>query len=574
MVVERNVPVNRFALPVLITIVASATAQGTEKAPFRVLFSNDTTNITSNVSPFHKRGEPFRPEMLEASVDETAGCADVHMLQPGGGWVPWWKSDVCPADEHYRWLKEKARVPIDSIGQYMLDGGDLVQVFADRCRQRGIAPFVSLRLNDYHGNEYADLIMDRVRGGESEDVESGKPGVQGCWQSRFYLEHPEYRIEDDPAEYKNNPDKLAFRRDHRLRYQIRVNRVLNWAIPAVREHKLALIAELCDNYDIDGFELDFMRHARYFRLNETTPEQRVEIVTNFVSRVRQAVDRNAKPGQRRWLCVRVPFRMRHHPDLGIDLRKWVDAGVDMVNLSCHYVTEQQSDLAAVCRLVPEAAVYLETTYVNHRYAKPSGPRISANEVYRKMTAEQFTTAAHLSYARGGKGISAFNFVYFRSLAEAESRCEPPFDALARLKDPDWVARQPQHYFTTRCGNANWPSLMRTDSKALRTDRPVTIFLDMAPPAGGWQTDGRLRVQAKTDIGDRQLVVRFNGTTLETTPDVSEPYANPYPDGLGSAETLHAWTVPVRLFKDGANAIVIEMPQGAPLVLSFVDVAVK
>jgi len=422
MVVERNVPVNRFALPVLITIVASATAQGTEKAPFRVLFSNDTTNITSNVSPFHKRGEPFRPEMLEASVDETAGCADVHMLQPGGGWVPWWKSDVCPADEHYRWLKEKARVPIDSIGQYMLDGGDLVQVFADRCRQRGIAPFVSLRLNDYHGNEYADLIMDRVRGGESEDAESGKPGVQGCWQSRFYLEHPEYRIEDDPAEYKNNPDKLAFRRDHRLRYQIRVNRVLNWAIPAVREHKLALIAELCDNYDIDGFELDFMRHARYFRLNETTPEQRVEIVTNFVSRVRQAVDRNAKPGQRRWLCVRVPFRMRHHPDLGIDLRKWVDAGVDMVNLSCHYVTEQQSDLAAVCRLVPEAAVYLETTYVNHRYAKPSGPRISANEVYRKMTAEQFTTAAHLSYARGGKGISAFNFVYFRSLAEAESRC--------------------------------------------------------------------------------------------------------------------------------------------------------
>ncbi len=572
MVIERNVPVNRVALPVLITIVASATAQGAEKVPFRVLFSNDTTNITSNVSPFHKRGEPFRPEMLEASVDETVGCADVHMLQPGGGWVPWWRSEICPADEHYRWLKEKARVPIDSIGQYMLDGGDLVQVFVDRCRQRGIVPFVSLRLNDYHGNEYADLIMDRVRGGK--DAESGKPGVQGCWQSRFYLEHPEYRIEDDPAEHKDNPDKLAFRRDHRLRYQIRVNRVFNWAIPAVREHKLALIAELCDNYDIDGLELDFMRHARYFRPNETTPEQRVEIMTDFVSRVRQAVDRNAKPGQRRWLCVRVPFRVRHHPDLGIDLRKWVDAGVDMVNLSCHFVTEQQSDLAAVCRLVPEAAVYLETTYVSHRYAKTTGPRVSANEVYRKMTAEQFTTAAHLAYARGGSGVSAFNFVYYRSLAEAESRCEPPFDALARLKDPDWVARQPQHYFTTRCGNVNWPSMMRSDSRALRTDRPVTITLDMAPPADGWQTDGRLRVQAKTNIGDRQLVVRFNGTTLEPIPDVSEPYANPYPDGLGAAETLRAWTVPVRLLKDGANAIVIEMLRGDPLVLSFVDVAAR
>jgi len=454
----------------------------------------------------------------------------------------------------------------------MLDGGDLVEVFVDRCRQRGIVPFVSLRLNDYHGNEYADLIMERARGGD--DAGSGKPGVQGCWQSRFYLEHPEYRIEVDPPEYKNNPDKLAFRRDHRLRYQIRVNRVFNWAIPEVREHKLALISELCEGYDIDGFELDFMRHARYFRLNETTPEQRIEIMTDFVSRVRQTLDRTAKTGQRRWLCVRVPFRIRRHPDLGIDLREWVDAGVDMINLSCHFVTEQQSDLAEVCRMVPEATVYLETTYVNHRYPKPTGPRISANEFYRKMTAEQFTTAAHLAYTRGGSGVSAFNFVYYRSLAEAESRCEPPFDALARLRDPDWVARQPQHYFTTRCGNPSWPSLMRTDSRALRADRPVKITLNMAPPANGWQTGGRLRVQSKTSVGDRRIVVRLNGTMLETTPDVSEPYANPYPDGLGSPETLRAWVVPADRLRDGLNAIEIEMVQGEPLVLSFVDLAVR
>ena len=31
------------------------------KAPFRVLYSNDTTNITSCVSPFHAEREPFRP---------------------------------------------------------------------------------------------------------------------------------------------------------------------------------------------------------------------------------------------------------------------------------------------------------------------------------------------------------------------------------------------------------------------------------------------------------------------------------------------------------------------------------
>jgi hypothetical protein len=58
------------------------------KPSFQLLYSNDLTNITSCVSPWHRRGEPFRPEMLEASVDEVADRGvDVHLLQPGLGWV-------------------------------------------------------------------------------------------------------------------------------------------------------------------------------------------------------------------------------------------------------------------------------------------------------------------------------------------------------------------------------------------------------------------------------------------------------------------------------------------------------
>ena len=106
---------NRLVPLVLIVGVAATVARGGEKAPFRVLFSNDTTNIVSNASPYHKRGEAFGREKLEASVDETAGCADVHMLQPDGGWVSWWKSDVYPGDEHYRWLKETARVRMGEV---------------------------------------------------------------------------------------------------------------------------------------------------------------------------------------------------------------------------------------------------------------------------------------------------------------------------------------------------------------------------------------------------------------------------------------------------------------------------
>ena len=37
------------------------------KAPFRLLYNNDTTNTTGVVSPWHQQGEPFREDMLVAS---------------------------------------------------------------------------------------------------------------------------------------------------------------------------------------------------------------------------------------------------------------------------------------------------------------------------------------------------------------------------------------------------------------------------------------------------------------------------------------------------------------------------
>ena len=63
---------------------ASLRAASKPQPPYRVLYSNDTTNILSCISPYHRKGEPFRKEMLEASVDEVAGKGvDAHFLQPG-----------------------------------------------------------------------------------------------------------------------------------------------------------------------------------------------------------------------------------------------------------------------------------------------------------------------------------------------------------------------------------------------------------------------------------------------------------------------------------------------------------
>jgi hypothetical protein len=513
---------------------ALPSAEGTArpKAPFKVLFSNDTTNITTCTSPYHKRDEPFRPEMLEATVDEAVG-GDVQLLQPGFGWAPLWKSKVCP--DHYRWWTETCRQKASSYATYMLNGGDFVDVFVKRCRQRGVAPFVSLRLNDGHGKEWVDA----------------KPGSDlPVWavltQSRFYKEHPEYRIGTG-----NSWDQT----------------VHNWAIPAVREYKFAFIQEICENYDLDGFELDYMRHNSFFRLNETTSAERVQIMADFVARVRKLLDRTARPGQRRWLCARVPCHLAMHDRLGIDLKRMVAAGLDMVNLSATYFTQQAHDLPTICRMVPQATVYLEGAHCT--MTMPGNRPGYDSFLYRRTTAAQFYTTAHMVHRRGGSGMSLFNFVYYREHGipgvDPSARGpfdEPPFQILARLGDPGWLARQPQCYFLAQ----NW---FATIDGQFTAGQRRTYTLDMAPTEHQTR-DGIFRLMVKPDAAAHHWTVSVNGTPLTAIDFVRKPIADPYEAGLGEPKQYACFACPRSILRDGLNQIGVVLVAGQSATIQYLD----
>jgi hypothetical protein len=260
-----------------------------------------------------------------------------------------------------------------------------------------------------------------------------------------------------------------------------------------------------------------------------------------------------------------------------------------VNLSCHYTTEQQTDLPRVCRLIPNTPVYLEMSFTNSRYPKPGTDKLvtrSENiDVFRKMTDEQFYTTAHLVYARGGAGVSLFNFVYYRTLTG--KKAEPPFAVLKHLGDQEWLARQPQHYFLSNATNPPSQPSPFGRNRMISPGKESLFVIDAAPPTGGWKTHGRLRFQTKIPLGTRQLTVRFNDRELAPTDDVSEPYPTPYVDGLGDSQTLRAWTVPKDMVHDGTNEIRVRLADGEspsaqaesvspgkPLEIVFVDLSIR
>lgn len=508
----------------------------------RVLYSNDLTNITSCVSPFHQAREPFRKEMLEATVDEVAGLVDAHLLQPGLGMVPLWPSQALPLAEHYAWIRQRYGQKPDSFGQFVLDGGDVVQVFIDRCRQKQQAAFISLRMNDAHHKEFSD------------PKPGDKPGSSiGMSVTKFYVEHPEYRLK---------PGSLRG-----------ADLVQNWAVPEVRAQKMALIRELCENYDLDGLELDFLRFYSYFRPEETSLEQRRAIMTAFVREVRTLMNQTARIGKRRWLCARVPCHLPALNVLGLDLKALVAAGLDMVNASEHYFTTQQHDLAAIRTQTKGAALYFELCHTIWKGDKV----LKGYDVFpfRRATREHLHTAAHLAYARGADGISLFNFAYYRQHGLGEGRGvfgEPPFEALKAVRDPQALAQGPQHWFIAQSWRAPGMKPLPVPRK-IEVDEAAKFNFDLAPPSGGWRQGARVRIQADKALGGSEWAATFNGEPLAATDNVSEPFPVHYPSMLGKPEELRAWTLPQFLLRAGKNSLEVTLKAGEPVAVIFVDLVV-
>jgi hypothetical protein len=254
-------------------------------------------------------------------------------------------------------------------------------------------------------------------------------------------------------------------------------------------------------------------------------------------------------------------------EVGIDLPSLVDAGVEMLNLSPSYFTYQDHDVAAIRRLVPDVAIYLEMchcTMTGERLTTTGGD----NFLFMRTTDEQYYTTAHVAYRRGADGMSLFNFVYYRDhgVPGRGPFNEPPFHVLEHLGDPDWLARQPQWYFLAE----NWftKSAGQLPARFEKGDA-FTFELDMAPTEHQ-KTDGIFRLMAAEDISDRQWMVKINGTTLEPIDYVHKPLPHPYESGLGELAEYACFKCPRQLVRDGVNKIALILEDGKPASVRYWD----
>jgi hypothetical protein len=160
----------------------------------------------------------------------------------------------------------------------------------------------------------ADLpFFPRVRMNSHYDVDPSSPG----W-GRFRREHPELLIgrpgEDLP--------------EGSIEHGIRTG--LNYVFPQVRQYMAAIICEVFERFDVDGVEMDFMRHPAFFRTTEAF--QNRHHMTDLLCHVRAHMDQaGAERGKHIQLAVRVPPTLADAARIGLDVTEWMAAGlVDIV----------------------------------------------------------------------------------------------------------------------------------------------------------------------------------------------------------------------------------------------------
>lgn len=153
-------------------------------------------------------------------------------------------------------------------------GEDWLAEAALRCRQRGITPWVSIRMNDLHG---------------------------ACSPNTSYMNAPVYR---DPA---NRFVSGAF-----------PNPAMNYQRKPVRDFFLEMIAEIVEDYDYEGLELDWWRCP--ICVPEPATQQDIDMMLDFAAALRSLTRQRAKEtGKSYPLGLRIPYNFDRLRCIGLDI---------------------------------------------------------------------------------------------------------------------------------------------------------------------------------------------------------------------------------------------------------------
>lgn len=262
-----------------------------------------------------------------------------------------------------------------NVLQDFLDlGTDPVREVVSWCRTNGFEVFVTLRVNDTH-----DQGTDQTRVGPPYAY----PG--NALFSPFKIQHPEFLM----GSCTNKPPSGNWS-------------AVDFTHAEVRERFFRMCSDLCTHYDLDGLDLDFMRHIQLFKSvawGGVASEEERAALTATLRRIRAAAEQAGRArGRPILLSVRVPDSVGYCSDVGIDLEAWLKEGlVDLVAGTSYFQLNPWSYLVDLCR-----------PYKVRVIASLDESRLPESAGLKRSTQATYRARAMAARRAGVDGVSYFN----------------------------------------------------------------------------------------------------------------------------------------------------------------------
>jgi len=351
------------------SIVAAVLCLGmssTAAPPFGLIINEDNSHFFGS-----RNASEMTVEGLNAFVDQYAWTKVTHLFLCPNCMRASYASDACDRI----WDVGDQIVPADQLvanawvnnARILHEKGlDPYTIWIARCREKGISPWLSMRMNDLH------------------EVDNLKSYIVNT----FWLAHPEYwRV---PGSTTGGWTDRAF----------------DFGIPEVREYHMKIVRELLERYDPDGLELDWMRFGWHFKPGHEADG--AVLLTQFMRDVRTlANDWSKKRGHPILIGARVPFSPEAAVGLGMDGITWAKEGlIDLLVPTPFWATadfdipverwrEQLGDADSKVTVAPGTEVLLR--------GSPGGKQV-LNDI---ASLYGWTASA---WQRGGEAIYLFNYM--------------------------------------------------------------------------------------------------------------------------------------------------------------------
>ncbi len=341
----------------------------------RLIHNNDGTDALGNLW-FNKR--PLSVADINAYVDVVANSQVTTYMMCSGSDFLFYRSKYGRVfgDD----LSGKLNCGVDTLAyknynkyyknfqNLEKEGTDLISASLNRAKKNGMEAFITYRMNDLH---FSDTTMRC-------------PIVY----SDFWINHPQYWMNDSTQGWNSI-------------------QALDFSYQEVRDHKLAIISEQLDKYDmIDGFDLDFMRFIVYFKTGEG--HKNLPLMTQLVKDIKTKVDQvSVKRGKKILLSVRIPPTVEACLNKGLDIQEWIRLGlIDFVTLGVHWMGDPSLPVAKFRSDLGNNNIPLYASIDDGGY-RPREP--FSHGMFRGM-------ASHI-LSQGADGIYLFNQYFSSYLSE-------------------------------------------------------------------------------------------------------------------------------------------------------------